>query len=427
MAAHKTNPFLKWALIPIAILLLLIFVLPMFKEDKKIQAIAVKEENIRNSSSKDNAKESLDTLTATLGETQQTVKSVVQNNEILKKQNETLLSQLQSKKDQKTMELSQEIERLKSRLENMTTHSSNFETHKIGIVDTQPITSVPELSMILDLKSVTKPNKSMTEISSSMDAVKQKSIPYYTIPANATAVEDRLMTALVGRIPIKGVVTDPYPFKLVFSDNTLAASGFRVPNLKQMIVSGYSEGDLNLVSVRGWVTSLTFVFQDGTISTTTSNENNIGKFTKDSALGYLSDKFGNPFIRGKLITNSPAYLGIGIALGAVQGAASARAQSQTTSNSNLMGTTTMSVTGSPSSYVTGQAMGNAAMQAQQWWHDREAQSFDAVYVPTVDEKTKEPIFIAVNFAKEITIDYDPDGRKIMYGYSKNTAMNQNLD
>ena len=127
------------------------------------------------------------------------------------------------------------------------------------------------------------------------------------------------MTALVGRIPVKGVVTDPYPFKIVFSDDTLAANGLRVPNLRQMIVSGYTEGDLNLVSVRGWVTSLTFVFKDGTISTTTSNDNNIGSYTKENALGYLSDATGNPFIRGKLITNAPTYVGINVALGAAAG------------------------------------------------------------------------------------------------------------
>ena len=170
--------------------------------------------------------------------------------------------------------------------------------------------------------------------------------PIYTIPANATAVQNRLMTALVGRIPVKGVVTDPYPFKIVFSDDTLAANGLRVPHLKQMIVSGYTEGDLNLMSVRGWVTSLTFVFKDGTISTTTSNDNNIGRYTKENALGYLSDARGNPFIRGKLITNAPAYVGIQVALGAAQGAAHAYTQSQTTSSTNTLGTATSAVTGS---------------------------------------------------------------------------------
>jgi integrating conjugative element protein (TIGR03752 family) len=240
-------------------------------------------------------------------------------------------------------------------------------------------------------------------------------------------VQNRLMTALVGRIPVKGVVTDPYPFKIVFADDTLAANGLRVPNLRQMIVSGYTEGDLNLVSVRGWVTSLTFVFIDGTISTTTSNDNNIGRYTKENALGYLSDATGNPFIRGKLITNAPAYVGINVALGAAQGAANAFAQSQTTSNIGSAGNTTSAVTGSVGAFVGGQSASQAMGQVQQWWHDREENSFDAVYVPTVDAKTNKSQTVVVNFAKEIHIDYDFTGRKIVYVEKNNTGRTATLD
>jgi uncharacterized protein YgiM (DUF1202 family) len=426
MAAHKTNPFLKWVLIPTALIFFLL-VIYFASHGKKTSTATASDNTVTNSASKDSAKESLDTLTATLGETEQKVQSIVKTNAELKTQNESLLTQLQGKKDQKITELTQELEHLKTQVQTITSHPTASDTHKNAAAETvQPITSVPELAASLDPKGAGK-NKAIAEIPSATDSIKEKAIPYYTIPANATAVEDRLMTALVGRIPVKGVVTDPYPFKLVFSDNTLAASGFRVPHLKQMIVSGYTEGDLNLVSVRGWVTSLTFVFQDGTIFTATSNDNNIGKFTKDSALGYLSDQFGNPFIRGKLITNAPAYVGANVLLGAAQGAANAYAQSQTTSNSNLIGGTSSSVTGSPTAYVAGQAAGNATTQVAQWWHDREAQSFDAVYVPTVDEKTNTPIFIAVNFSKEIQIDYNPQGRKIVYERKNSITAHQNLD
>jgi integrating conjugative element protein (TIGR03752 family) len=239
-------------------------------------------------------------------------------------------------------------------------------------------------------------------------------------------VHDRLMTSLVGRIPVKGVVTDPYPFKLVVSDDTLAANGLRVPHLKQMIVSGYSEGDLNLLSVRGWVTSLTFVFDDGTITSTTSNDNNIGKFTKDNALGYLSDKYGNPFIRGQLITNAPAYLSGNVALGAAAGAASAYSQSQVTNQTGIAGGMNSTVTGSVGKFIAGQATSNATNQAQQWWLDREQQSFDAIYVPTADDKD-EAIEIVVNFSKEIPINYDPNGRKLVYAQTHPFKLSNNLD
>jgi cell division protein ZapB len=233
------------------------------------------------------------------------------------------------------------------------------------------------------------------------------------------------MTALVGRIPVKGIVTDPYPFKIVISDDNLAANGLRIPHLLQMIVSGYCEGDLNLVSVRGWVTSLTFVFDDGTISSTTSNDNDIGNFTKANSLGYLSDKYGNPFIRGKLITNAPTYLAGNVAMGAGVGAANAYAQSETTTKDSIIGSST-SVTGSQGKFVLGQATSGAASEAQQWWHDRAEQSFDAVYVAPTDEH-ENYVEIAVNFAKEIHIDYDPKGRKLNYAHDRNSHVAHDLD
>jgi integrating conjugative element protein (TIGR03752 family) len=168
------------------------------------------------------------------------------------------------------------------------------------------------------------------------------------------------------------------------------------------------------------------VFDDGTISTTTSNDNDIGNFTKSNSLGYLSDQFGNPFIRGKLITNAPAYLSGNVAIGAATGAANAYAQSQTTNSNSLFGSATSAVTGSQGKFVAGQALSNASNQVQQWWHDREEQSFDAIYVAPVDEK-QHYVEIAVNFAKEIHIDYDPNGRKLHYAHFNNVHASVQLD
>ncbi len=425
MAAHKTNGLLKFVLIPV-IALVIVVVLSMAHGGKGKEATAslnTNPKNAKNTASKDSAAESLDTLTAQLSATQQQVNTVAKNNADLQQQNQQLLAQLQSKKEKENGDLSQQLAELKAHVQTLDKTDVNHLPVNTENVS-QPITSVPELADTLgDPKERAKhiQDKEVTA-----DEKKPTPIPFYTIPANATAVEDRLMTPLVGRIPVKGVVTDPYPFKIVFSDNTLAANGWRVPNLRQMIVSGYTEGDLNLVSTRGWVTSLTFVFADGTISTTSSNDNNIGKYSKDNALGYLSDERGNPAIRGKLITNAPTYLGVNIALGAAQGAANAYAQSQTTNSSTIVGTNTSSVTGSPGAYVAGQAMGNAAGQVQQWWHDRQENSFDAVFVSTVKENG-EPQMIVVNFAKQIQIDYDPNGRKIVYAHSSDSRVSMHLD
>jgi hypothetical protein len=375
---------------------------------------------IHNTASQDSAAESLDTLTVQWTTTEQRVKSIVDENTRLQQENKTLLQQVQDKSDQTNRTLTTTVTQLQSQVQALTAHPQD--NHQP--TGEEPIQRVPELSESLHANAT--PNAMISPSDNKNNHALLSPKPVLTIPANATAVQNRLMTALVGRIPVKGVVTDPYPFKIVFSDDTLAANGLRVPNLRQMIVSGYTEGDLNLLSVRGWVTSLTFVFNDGTISTTSSNDNNIGRYTKENALGYLSDDTGNPFIRGKLITNAPAYVGVNVALGAAQGAANAFAQSQTTSNTNTMGTNTSSVTGSVGAFVAGQSASNAMGQVQQWWHDREEQSFDAVYVPTVNPKTQKPQTVAVNFAREIHIDYNLQGRKLVY-VQKNALNAHHLD
>lgn len=375
---------------------------------------------ISNTASQDSAAESLDTLTVQWTTTEQRVKSIVDQNTQLQQENKTLLQQLQDKTDQTNRTLTTTVTQLQSQVQALTAHPQTNPTDIAA-----PIQRVPELSESLQANAAPHAVTGQPNLDKNNPALSH-SKPVLTIPANATAVQNRLMTALVGRIPVKGVVTDPYPFKIVFSDDTLAANGLRVPNLKQMIVSGYTEGDLNLVSVRGWVTSLTFVFTDGVISTTSSNDNNIGRYTKENALGYLSDATGNPFIRGKLITNAPAYVGVNVALGAAQGAANAFAQSQTTANTNNVGTSTSTVTGSVGAFVAGQSTSSAMGQVQQWWHDREEQSFDAVYVPTVNPKTHQPQTVVVNFTREIHIDYDPQARKLFYA-QKNAFNSHALD
>lgn len=422
MAAHKTNSLLKYAVSAVIIIVLAGVLIKMIhKSDKNddnnsIQKLASQKKS-NNGASNDSAAESLDTLTAELATTKQQVTQITQDNTALKNQNADILKKLQGSEDSTTSSLSQQIEQLKEQVANFGSHNITASNSNIS----QPITIVPDLTDAATNADKINPLH-LVDNQNTEDAEnkKNKPIPYYTIPANATAVKDKLMTALVGRIPIKGVVTDPYPFKIVFSDDTLAANGLRVPHLNQMIVSGYCEGDLNLVSVRGWVTSLTFVFDDGTISTTTSNDNNIGNFTKENAIGFLSDPHGNPFIRGKLITNAPSYLTGNILLSAGQGAAGAYAKMQTTDQTSAFGSTSSSVTGSPWKYVLGQSGVNAANEAQQWWHDREENSFDAIYVQSGKK-------IVVNFAKQIAIDYNPKGRRIDYENANHTDVIRSLD
>lgn len=424
MAMHKTNSLLKYIAIPTLIIVLLIIVLSISRHHTSLSP--PNDDIVKNTASNDSAAESLDTLTADLSKTKQKIAEVSKDNELLKQQSSELLNQMGTKKDQVISKLSLEIEELKNQFQNLTQKSIAQDLSiEHSISSTKPIMVVEDLIQ----PPVDHPIMNLLNSNSSKLIQEEKSklavIPYYTIPANGTSVRDKLMTALVGRIPVKGVVTDPYPFKIVISDDNLAANGLRIPHLSQMIVSGYCEGDLNLVSVRGWVTSLTFVFDDGTISTTTSNDNDIGNFTKSNSLGYLSDKYGNPFIRGKLITNAPAYLTGKVAMGAAVGAANAYAQAQTSEKDLVNGSST-SVTGSNAKFVLGQAGSGATTEAQQWLNDRADQSFDAIYVAPADEN-ENYVEIAVNFAKEIHIDYDPKGRKLNYAHDCDPHVTPELD
>ena len=459
MSAHNTNKLVKYGGIGFAALLGSVIVLKSCgnNSDTSKSNTLLNKNTIHNSASNDSAAESLDTLTSELSSVKKQITDVAKENEILRQQNALLqnagtnsplgvsLNQSSQNNSNPTPTKGTEDKtlaqyRIRSALASPSTVLSNDRHSSTPVAttdvptpsDNAPLTTITDLTDATPSKADALINRinanashgdgnaNTNSVNAGEAQANKKPIPYYTIPANATSVHDRLMTSLVGRIPIKGVVADPYPFKIVISDDTLAANGLRVPHLKQMIVSGYSEGDLVTSSVSGWVTSLTFVFQDGTIYNVSSNDNNIGKFTKDNALGYLSDKFGNPFIRGELISNAPEYLGTKVGLSVASGFATAYAQDQTTNQMNLVGGAASTVTGSAKKFMMGQGMASGANAASQWFDDRAQSSFDAIYVPTIDSQGQ-PIEIAVNFSKEITINYDPNGRKVNYDQTQNSA------
>ena len=440
MSAHETNKLLKYGGISGSIFLLLLFSAAAMKScshGNNTTSLPKKTLEVKNMASGDNEAESLNTLTADLNTTKKQIAQVIKDNNDLRQSNIALKTQLSGQsaaaKDNTPLDKSLSAYPISS-AKNFA-NASGVDGAAVGSTQassaamTDVNVSAPAKLSAFDIRNADHVNKETRlpkTLNNAVSNEKPKPIPFYTIPPNATAIHDQLMTALVGRIPVKGVVTDPYPFKIVFSDDTLAANGLRVPHLKQMIVSGFTEGDVNLRVVRGWVTSLTFVFEDGTISSITSNDNNIGKFTKENALGYLTDQYGNP-IQGTLITNAPEYLGTKVALGVTSGFATAYAQSQVSNQSNAFGGNSSTVTGSPLKFMLGQGATNGANQAQNWFDERAENSFDAIYVPTIDKDGK-PVEISVNFAKEIPINYDPNGRRVSYEHDENTsAVSADLD
>ncbi|MEY0162074.1 TIGR03752 family integrating conjugative element protein [Providencia rettgeri] len=240
--------------------------------------------------------------------------------------------------------------------------------------------------------------------------------PAYTLPENSTLVGSQAMTALLGRVPIDGKVTDPYPFKVVVGKDNLTANGIDLPDVEGAVFSGTATGDWTLSCVRGDVTSITFVFTDGTVRTVpqptnrTDGGNNASGGQNGGAIGWISDESGIPCISGERKTNAGTYLPTLFALTAAASAGDAMSQSQYTAQSNGYGGITSSLSGDAGKAALGSAIGGGFKDVADWVKSRYGQTFDAVYVPPGQK-------VAVHIIRQIPIDYENQGRKVNYGFS----------
>ena len=249
--------------------------------------------------------------------------------------------------------------------------------------------------------------------------------PVYTIPKNATLVGARAFTALVGRVPVgeEARVTDPYFFKLLIGRDNLAANGHEIPELAYAVASGEAIGDWTMGCVAGDVTSLTFVFADGRIVTVPEardvSEGAAG--TRAVRLGGLSDDHGNPCVAGDRITNAGTHLAQSAAALTLGAAAEGLAAAQThTYAGGLAGTATTVVDGDLGRYAAGRGLSGAAQEVARWLRERQAQSYDAVYVAPGAR-------VAVHVDEELRIDYDPAGRLVRHEDAVTAGRHRALD
>lgn len=243
--------------------------------------------------------------------------------------------------------------------------------------------------------------------------------PVYTIPVNATLTGATLMTPLVGRVPIDGNLPSPYQFKLILSSHNLTANGFPMSGISGAVLSGTASGDMLGSCVRGDIHSITFIFNDGTISTTeTKNENN--------SLGYISSQTGNPCIAGTFHSNAAVFLGAQMGLAGAQGYANALSQAQYLNSTSANGNSFSRLIGNANEAALGQGGSAAAQAAQTWWNQRVQNSFDYVFVSNINPKTHRPMKVVVNITKQIPINYDPTARKVSYE-NKSQNFNNQLD
>ena len=242
--------------------------------------------------------------------------------------------------------------------------------------------------------------------------------PVYTIPVNATLTGATLMTPLIGRIPIDGKLPSPYSFKLVLSAHNLTANGYPMPGVTGAVLSGIASGDLLGSCARGDLHSITFIFKDGTISTTEAKGDN-------DSLGYLSSETGNPCIAGTFHRDAAIFLGAQMGLAGLQGYASAFSQSQYSGSITPEGSSISTLVGSANNAALGQGGSAAAQAAQTWWNQRVQNSFDYVYVPNKDDATGKLMKVVVNISQQILINYDPNARKV--NYETSSLLSHDLD
>ncbi len=234
-------------------------------------------------------------------------------------------------------------------------------------------------------------------------------IPVYTLH-NASMLSDSVsVTPIIGRVPNGGSVTDPFRFRIVTGGTNLMANGHQVPGVKNAIWAGYAVGVREESCVRGYLDTVSFVFEDGRVVTQTSGkQNQISSSTATSqTLGYLADPYGKPCLTGTLINNASQYLKGQAGAAFLEGMAAAYAQSQTTVRDYGTGGMSSYVDGDVYAYGLGLGISKSAAELADYVRQRSANAFDVVYFPSNQK-------VQVMIESQIDIDYDPSGRKVAH-------------
>lgn len=233
----------------------------------------------------------------------------------------------------------------------------------------------------------------------------------YTVPTNATLMGSVAMTALIGRVPVDGAVTDAYPFKIVVGEDVLTANGIELPDLAGAVVSGTASGDWTLSCVRGRIRSITFVFHDGTIRTvpsSTSLSNEASNLTQ-GGLGWISDPYGLPCVTGLRRSNAAQYLTSQMLITAAGAGAASLIPKNSGGFSYVTGAngSTIGTTGITGNEAMGQILEGGVQDMSKWVNKLYGQAFAAIYVPPGAP-------VAIHIDEPLEIDYDQKGRRVRF-------------
>lgn len=228
---------------------------------------------------------------------------------------------------------------------------------------------------------------------------KAEPVPIYTVPQNSTLFGSVGLSAILGRVPIGNELTNPFRFKVKVGPDNLASNQFFMPHLKEMVVSGFAEGDFTLECARGTIDKVTFTFNDMTVREIKSENSN-------DPLGWISDEYGVPCISGQYLTNFPEYMTKQAGLTALASFAGAIKDSAVTTSTSAEGVTTTVVNDSIKA-AAADGFQDGSAEITKWYAERQTSAFDVVYVRTGEK-------VVINIEKALHVDYEPDGRKLIH-------------
>lgn len=239
----------------------------------------------------------------------------------------------------------------------------------------------------------------------------------YTINNGATLFTNTTMTAMMGKVPVNNSLTDPFRFKVISGTDNLAASRQHLPDgLDSIVWTGFVAGNREQSCVSGFLDTVTLVFQDGTISTTSVRATGQPDVANIPHLAYISDQWGKPCIRGQLYDNARQYLTDRVFLSALAATASAAAAAQTTTITGDQGNIVQGVTGEQRDFILSNGVAGALDETLDFYRDRLSNVVDVVYVPTGE-------FVTIHVDTEIAFDRMPSSRKIDHTVSSLGSFN----
>lgn len=253
--------------------------------------------------------------------------------------------------------------------------------------------------------------KAKAEIEALVKADKEKNAvkPVYTIPQLAQDLKATTLTAVIGRIPNGGQLRDPFFFKAISSSDVVTANGHVMPEIEGVIWEGTAIGDRTLGCIQGKINKVSLILRDGSIAKT-----NVGGSGENGELGYIADKYGQPCLPGKLISNASNLLAARIGARALEAAAEAEAARFESTVETSSGNVSTTVLGSRSKYIRAKTAASGMSELVAFVRERMADAFDAIY--------SEPgTTIQIHLQKQVEFDYDPNGRKLTYNQGATNA------